>query len=39
VNPKLRVYPVSAQTGERLAAWYDWLREVRLDVRSHGAHP
>ena len=39
VNPKLRVFPTSAQTGEGLAAWYDWLREVRLDLGAHGAHP
>ena len=38
VNPKLRVFPVSAQTGEGLAAWYDWLRELRLDPGAHGVH-
>jgi hydrogenase nickel incorporation protein HypB len=29
VNPKLRAFPVSAQTGEGLAAWYDWLRGLQ----------
>jgi hydrogenase nickel incorporation protein HypB len=38
VNPKLRVFPVSAQTGEGLAPWYDWLREMRLSTHAHGAH-
>ncbi|HKA14151.1 MAG TPA: hydrogenase nickel incorporation protein HypB [Myxococcota bacterium] len=32
VNPKLRVFPVSAQTGEGLAAWYDWLLELLLEA-------
>ena len=39
VNPKLRVFPVSAQTGEGLAAWYDWLRELRFELAAHGAQP
>ncbi len=40
VNPKLRVFQVSAQTGEGLATWYDWLRELRLDVQAtEEAHP
>ncbi|WP_223264568.1 hydrogenase nickel incorporation protein HypB [Sulfuriferula plumbiphila] len=26
VNPKLKIFPVSAYTGEGLDAWYDWLR-------------
>jgi len=39
VNPKLRVFPVSAQTGEGLAAWYDWLRELRFELGAHGAQP
>src|SRR5262249_58039642 len=32
VNRKLRVFPVSAQTGEGLAAWYDWLLELLLEA-------
>ena len=39
VNPKLRVFPVSAQTGEGLASWYDWLRELALEQGAAGAHP
>ena len=31
--------PVSAQTGEGLAEWYGWLRELLLEVGAHGAHP
>jgi len=26
-NPKARVIPISAQTGEGMDAWYQWLRE------------
>lgn len=26
VNPKLKVFPLSAYTGEGLADWYDWLK-------------
>jgi hydrogenase nickel incorporation protein HypB len=26
VNPALRIFPLSAYSGEGLAAWYDWLR-------------
>lgn len=26
VNPDMRVLPLSAQSGEGLAAWYDWVR-------------
>lgn len=26
-NPKARVIPISAQTGEGMGAWYQWLRE------------
>ncbi len=25
VNPRLRIFPVSAYTGEGLDVWYDWL--------------
>jgi hydrogenase nickel incorporation protein HypB len=40
VNPKLRVLQLSAQTGEGLDAWYDWLREQRVAADApHGAHP
>jgi hydrogenase nickel incorporation protein HypB len=27
VNPQIEVLRVSAQTGEGMAAWYDWLRQ------------
>jgi len=37
VNPKLRVFPVSAQTGEGLVSWYDWLRELTLE-NAAGVH-
>jgi hydrogenase nickel incorporation protein HypB len=36
VNPKLRIFQVSALSGEGLDGWYAWLREQRLDA-SHGA--
>ena len=39
VNPKLRVFAVSAQTGEGLAAWYDFLRELLLECNAPGAPP
>jgi hydrogenase nickel incorporation protein HypB len=39
VNPRLRVLPLSAQTGEGLSAWYDWLREVRTVDSADAAHP
>jgi hydrogenase nickel incorporation protein HypB len=26
-NPRARVIPISAKTGEGMGAWYDWLRE------------
>ena len=26
VNPRLKIFPVSAYSGEGLAAWYDWVR-------------
>lgn len=29
VNPKVPILPVSARTGEGLAAWLDWLRVLR----------
>ena len=27
VNPRLRIFPVSATRGDGLSEWYDWLRE------------
>ena len=26
-NPKLKIFPISAKTGEGVQAWCDWLRE------------
>ena len=26
-NPKLKIFPVSAKTGEGMRAWTDWLRQ------------
>ena len=26
-NPKLKIFPVSAKTGEGMEAWCEWLRE------------
>ena len=26
-NPNLKIFPISAKTGERIEAWCDWLRE------------
>jgi hydrogenase nickel incorporation protein HypB len=28
-NPEIKVFPLSARTGEGLAAWYDWLHTMR----------
>jgi hydrogenase nickel incorporation protein HypB len=28
VNPRMQIFPVSAQTGEGMAAWYGWLRDA-----------
>jgi hydrogenase nickel incorporation protein HypB len=28
VNPQLRIFQVSATTGEGLASWYDWLKSI-----------
>lgn len=34
VNPRLRIFPVSAYTGAGLDAWYGWLRHALLGVRG-----
>lgn len=36
INPNAAIIPVSAQTGEGLERWFDWLRN---QVRSHSARP
>lgn len=36
-NPKLRIFPVSARTGEGMQAWYDWLRDQVRDWKADGA--
>ena len=30
VNPSAAILPVSARTGEGMAAWFDWLRAFSL---------
>ncbi len=35
VNPRMKILPVSARTGEGMEAWYEWLRvEVRRTRKS-----
>ena len=34
LNEGLRVFPVSARTGDGLAAWYDWLRAKLREKRG-----
>jgi len=34
VNPDIHVLPVSATTGEGMAAWYRWLKTQRLEMSS-----
>jgi hydrogenase nickel incorporation protein HypB len=29
INPEIRIFPVSAETGEGMDAWYDWLNAER----------
>jgi hydrogenase nickel incorporation protein HypB len=36
VNPDIRVFQVSSQSGEGMAAWYDWLRS-QLPVHAPGS--
>ena len=33
LNPKIRIFPLSAVTGEGCAAWEDWLRGAVRDFR------
>lgn len=35
LNPKIRVFPVSAKTGEGMEAWENWLRDQLQTWRSH----
>lgn len=35
LNPKIRVFPVSAKTGEGMEAWENWLRDQLRTWRSH----
>lgn len=35
-NPKLRIFPVSARTGQGMDAWYDWLRDQVRDWKCKG---
>ena len=30
-NPKLKIFPISAKTGEGVDAWADWLRQQAMD--------
>lgn len=32
VNPRLKIFPVSAYSGEGLEAWYGWLRAARISA-------
>lgn len=36
VNPKLKIFPVSAYTGEGLDAWYGWLRSALAETAAAG---
>lgn len=39
VNPRLKVFPLSAYMGEGLQAWYDWLRaELATCAATHSMH-
>ncbi|MEF2229595.1 MAG: hydrogenase nickel incorporation protein HypB [Pseudodesulfovibrio sp.] len=33
LNKDIKVFPLSARTGENMDAWYDWLREKRAEKR------
>jgi hydrogenase nickel incorporation protein HypB len=37
INPDLRVVSVSVRTGEGLAAWYDWIEEMRHGLTGANA--
>lgn len=37
INPGLRILEVSVRTGSGLAAWYDWLEDMRHGQLSRGA--
>ena len=32
LNPDIRIFPVSAKTGEGMEAWEAWLREARTTI-------
>jgi hydrogenase nickel incorporation protein HypB len=34
INPRIQVLPVSARTGEGLAAWYEWLRTEQQTAKA-----
>jgi len=34
VNPYATILPVSARTGEGMAAWFDWLREFASERKA-----
>ncbi len=34
INPRLKIFPVSAYSGEGLPAWYDWLRSARAQLKA-----
>jgi hydrogenase nickel incorporation protein HypB len=34
VNPDIHVLPVSATTGEGMAAWYRWLQMLRAEMNG-----
>ena len=38
MNPRIRMLPLSAKTGEGLAAWYDWLAATRQVVLAGTPH-
>jgi hydrogenase nickel incorporation protein HypB len=35
LNKKLRIFPVSAKTGEGMAAWYNWLLDEIVNSRNN----
>ena len=34
LNPDIKIFPVSAKTGEGMDAWYDWLTQQILDWKN-----
>lgn len=37
LHPSLEIFPVSCRTREGLEGWYDWLRRLRTEKKTHSA--